>query len=110
MLLVDLQRDFCADGALPVPGTERVVRAANRYIDEAIRLGVRVFASRDWHPPTSRHFADYGGRWPVHAVQGTPGAAFHPSLQLPSDHVTVVSKGLRPDALRHAQRSSTASA
>ncbi|HKY27271.1 MAG TPA: isochorismatase family protein, partial [Pyrinomonadaceae bacterium] len=48
---------------------------------------------RDWHPPKTKHFTDYGGTWPVHCVQNTKGAEFHPDL-LDDIHIRVISKGL----------------
>ena len=56
LLVVDLQNDFCAGGALAVPNADRVVSALNPYIDEAVAHGVSIYASRDWHPPVSNHF------------------------------------------------------
>ncbi|MFW7415106.1 isochorismatase family protein [Demequina sp. SO4-18] len=38
--------------------------------------------TRDWHPESTPHFAKDGGEWPVHCVQHTPGAAYHPELRL----------------------------
>ncbi len=37
-------------------------------------------------------FRPQGGEWPVHCVQGTAGANFHPDLDLPAD-ATIVTKG-----------------
>jgi len=54
-----------------------------------------VFASRDWHPEGSSHFSAYGGIWPVHCVQESEGARFHPELDLPAD-VVILSKGMDP--------------
>lgn len=96
LLVVDVQNDFCPGGALPVPGGDEVVPVLNRYIELFVKTGLPVFATRDWHPQKTRHFALYGGTWPVHCVQDTPGAAFHPDLQLPTD-VTIVSKGMDPN-------------
>jgi nicotinamidase/pyrazinamidase len=96
LLVVDVQNDFCTDGALAVPGSEQVVAAINRHINAAIARGWPVYASRDWHPPTTTHFKPYGGQWPVHCVQDSPGARFHPDLQLPDDTV-VVTKGHQAD-------------
>ncbi len=96
LLVVDVQRDFCAGGALPAPGAERILPAINAYIAEAQARGIPVYASRDWHPPATTHFKAYGGEWPPHCVQGTSGAAFHPDLHLPPD-VIVVSKGEDPN-------------
>lgn len=96
LLVVDVQKDFCAGGSLPVPGSGRVVAALNGHIAGAVERGMPVYASRDWHPATTSHFRDYGGTWPVHCVQGTEGASFHPDLHLPPD-VIVVTKGEHPD-------------
>jgi len=96
LLLVDVQNDFCPGGALAVPEGERVVPVLNRWIEAARQLGVPVYASRDWHPAGHVSFAERGGPWPPHCIQNTPGAAFHPDLQLPED-ATVISKGTDPE-------------
>lgn len=96
LLVVDVQNDFCPGGALAVPHGDDVVPVLNGWIAEARRAGRPVFASRDWHPRKTTHFAEFGGPWPVHCVQGTHGAAFHPDLRLPGD-VIVVTKGTHPD-------------
>lgn len=95
LFIVDVQRDFCSGGALAVPDGDRVVPVLNRCIDEAVRQGLTVYASRDWHPPASRHFRSAGGPWPPHCIQGTPGAEWHPDLTRPPGLV-VISKGTEP--------------
>ena len=70
-----------------------MVAPLNRLIREFIERGEPVYKSRDWHPARTKHFADYGGTWPVHCVQNTPGAEFHQDL-LDDPRVRVVSKGL----------------
>jgi nicotinamidase/pyrazinamidase len=92
LLLVDVQNDFCPGGALPVPNGDRVIPVLNKLAAQFAEVGLPVFASRDWHPPDTRHFKSQGGPWPPHCIAGTPGAAFHPALQLPPDAI-VVSKG-----------------
>jgi nicotinamidase/pyrazinamidase len=92
LLIVDVQNDFCPGGALPVPEGDQVVPVLNRVAQSIARQGGLIVASRDWHPPTTRHFAAYGGKWPVHCVQDTPGAAFHPDLKLP-EGALIISKG-----------------
>jgi nicotinamidase/pyrazinamidase len=84
LVVVDVQNDFCPGGALPVPEGDRVVPVLNEYLSRAAQAGIPVFASRDWHPARTTHFQAYGGAWPVHCVQNTPGAAFHPDLRLPA--------------------------
>jgi nicotinamidase/pyrazinamidase len=95
LLVVDVQNDFCAGGALAVDNSTHVVAALNRYLAEFARAGATIFASRDWHPLQTRHFNTHGGPWPVHCVQDTVGARFHPDLRLPPDAI-VISKGTDP--------------
>lgn len=95
LLIVDMQKDFCAGGTLAVPYSDHVVTALNRYLDDALARGVTIYASRDWHPAVTSHFKSHGGPWPVHCVQGTDGARFHPNLRLPPTSI-VVSKGDDP--------------
>ena len=96
LLVVDVQNDFCTGGTLAVHGSERVVEALNRHLASAVAHDVPVYASRDWHPPTTTHFVAYGGTWPVHCVQQTRGADFHPDLHLPGDTI-IVTKGTNPE-------------
>lgn len=96
LLVVDVQKDFCAGGALAVAGGDQVVPVLNEWIAAAENKGVAVFASRDWHPRRHISFEREGGQWPVHCVQDTEGAAFHSDLDLPESAV-VVTKGTRFD-------------
>jgi nicotinamidase/pyrazinamidase len=93
LIVVDVQNDFCPGGALAVAGGDEVVAPLNKLIAEFLERGEPVFKSRDWHPETTKHFTAYGGTWPVHCVQNTKGAEFHPDL-LDDIHIRVVSKGL----------------
>lgn len=93
LLIVDVQNDFCPGGALAVPDGDAVVPVLNKYIQVFTQMSLSIFASRDWHPPKTKHFKTFGGLWPVHCVQNTPGACFHPELKLPPETV-VLSKGM----------------
>jgi nicotinamidase/pyrazinamidase len=93
LLVVDVQIDFCPGGALPVPRGELVVAAMNLYVQLFHKERCPIFASRDWHPAETTHFKKYGGLWPVHCVQDSFGARFHPELVLPEETV-VISAGL----------------
>ena len=95
LLVVDVQNDFCPGGALAVTNGDQVVEPLNRMINHAFGSGWKVYASRDWHPAVTKHFKIYGGFWPVHCVQNTPGADFHPRLN--SHYALVISKAFRPD-------------
>jgi nicotinamidase/pyrazinamidase len=96
LLIVDLQRDFCPGGSLAVAGGDEIIPVINRYIKIFSEKGLPVLASRDWHPENTVHFKTGGGPWPVHCVQGTSGAQFHPDLHLPYNTV-ILSKGMNPD-------------
>ena len=92
LIVVDVQNDFCPGGTLAVPHGDDVVAPLNKLIDEFLQRGDPVYKSRDWHPPITKHFTAYGGTWPVHCVQNTEGAAFHPALR-DDPRITVISKG-----------------
>ena len=104
LLAVDLQNDFCPDGALAVPRGDEVVAVINGLA----RSFPHVVLTQDWHPkdhlsfasqhpgakPYDNFAAPYGPQvlWPDHCVQGMPGAAFHPSLAVPHAEL-VIRKG-----------------
>ena len=96
LIIVDVQKDFCSGGALPVPEGEKVVPVLNRYIEKFSKAGALIVATRDWHPPNHVSFKSHGGAWPPHCIQGTPGAEFHPDLNLPAK-VKIISKASSPD-------------
>ena len=107
LIVIDVQNDFCTGGALAVAGGEEVVPLVNRI---ARRFPIRVL-TQDWHSPDHKSFAashpgaeafsvtemPYGSQvlWPVHCVQGTPGAEFHPELETDMADL-VLRKGFRP--------------
>ncbi len=94
--MIDVQRDFCSGGALAVPAGDAVVPVLNDVLRAAADRRLPVYASRDWHPASTRHFVSGGGVWPVHCVAGGDGARFHPDLRLPAG-AGVVSKGVEAD-------------
>jgi nicotinamidase/pyrazinamidase len=91
LIVVDVQNDFCAGGALPVPDGDAVVDPINRLAEEF----PFVVATRDWHPPNHDSFKEQGGPWPVHCVRETGGAEFHPKLHT-SQIDAVVDAGREP--------------
>lgn len=95
LLVVDMQNDFCPEGALAVPQGDKIIPAINRYVELFSRAGLPIFATRDWHPEKTKHFRSFGGIWPVHCVEGTKGAEFHPGLKLPEDAILLY-KGMDP--------------
>ena len=95
LVVVDVQNDFCPGGSLAVPEGDRVVPVLNRYIARFAVARADLRHAR-LAPGEDEDFQAYGGVWPPHCVQGTPGAAFHAALGLPGE-ATVVSKGTEPE-------------
>jgi nicotinamidase/pyrazinamidase len=93
LIVVDVQNDFCPGGALAVAHGDEVVAPLNNLIAEFLARGEPVYKSRDWHPSQTKHFAAYGGTWPVHCVQETHGAEFHPEL-IDDPRIEIISKGM----------------
>jgi nicotinamidase/pyrazinamidase len=93
LIVVDVQNDFCPGGTLAVARGDEVVAPLNALIDKFLKHGDPIFKTRDWHQPTTKHFAAYGGTWPVHCVQNTKGAEFQAQLK-DDPRIRVISKGL----------------
>jgi nicotinamidase/pyrazinamidase len=110
LILVGLQSDFLAGGALPVPDADAVVAMANQLqLVSAFRF---VVATQDWHPANHRSFAgNHPGRAPgelvkvgktqqilkpVHCVQQTRGAELAPALLMTRIN-KVIRKGTEPE-------------
>ena len=106
LLIIDVQNDFCAGGALAVPDGDAVVPIINGML-----AGFdTVLLTQDWHPGDHSSFASqhpgkgpmemtempYGPQvlWPDHCVQGSTGAEFHPQLQT-RDADLILRKGFR---------------
>jgi nicotinamidase/pyrazinamidase len=86
---VDVTNDFCTGGALPVPDGERVIPPLNRlFAYTRINNGL-VVATKETHPLSTPHF----DKWPIHGVEGTWGAQFHPDLDDKAIDI-VVNKGM----------------
>lgn len=95
LLVVDVQNDFSPRGALAVPQGDKIIPKLNKYLKIFSKAKLPIFATRDWHPKETRHFKKFGGLWPVHCVQKTKGASFHPKLKLPKEAVLIY-KGMDP--------------
>jgi len=81
LIVVDVQNDFCEGGSLAVAGGAAVAAS----ISSLYGSYSHVVATRDYHIDPGAHFSsspDFVDTWPVHCVAGTPGASFHPSLDV----------------------------
>jgi len=108
LLIIDVQNDFCKNGALEVPEANTVIPVINKLI----KGFDTVIQTQDWHPAGHSSFAsshdgkspydtievDYGTQvlWPDHCVQGTAGADFHPDLVTEKSQV-IIRKGFRKE-------------
>ncbi|WP_299026958.1 bifunctional nicotinamidase/pyrazinamidase [uncultured Sulfitobacter sp.] len=107
LLVIDVQNDFCPQGALAVAGGDEIVAGINAVMG---RFDA-VVLTQDWHPAGHSSFASshagnapyhmvdmaYGPQvlWPDHCIQGTGGAAFHPVLETDRADL-IVRKGFNP--------------
>lgn len=96
LIVVDVQRDFCAGGALEASDTPSLLAPLKECIEVARRVGAIIVYTQDWHPATHSSFQSNGGPWPVHCVADTPGAELMPPLR-PCDEDVVIHKGVAVD-------------
>ncbi len=105
-IVIDVQNDFCPEGALAVSDGDAVVAPINAMMADFDH----VILTQDWHPQDHSSFAsqhdgldafstttmDYGDQtlWPDHCIQGSIGAEFHPSLNLDRAEL-IIRKGYR---------------
>jgi nicotinamidase/pyrazinamidase len=81
LIIVDVQNDFCPGGSLPAPAGDEVIPVINAIAKQF----PTVVTTQDSHPPDHSSFAQYGGPWPVHCVEGTHGWEIHPDLDVEAD-------------------------
>ncbi|MGA2251792.1 bifunctional nicotinamidase/pyrazinamidase [Terracidiphilus sp.] len=108
LIVIDVQNDFCPGGQLAVAGGDEVVPIIQRIAP----LFNHLILTQDWHPAAHQSFASshpskqpfeqielsYGPQtlWPDHCIQASPGAEFHPDLNLPQAEL-ILRKGFRPE-------------
>ncbi|MBX2881682.1 MAG: bifunctional nicotinamidase/pyrazinamidase [Granulosicoccus sp.] len=106
LLIIDVQNDFCSNGALAVPDAEAILPGINALVE---RFNT-VVLTQDWHPSDHSSFAsnhqnktpfdsitlDYGEQtlWPDHCIQGSAGADFHGELNTDKAQL-IIRKGFR---------------
>jgi nicotinamidase/pyrazinamidase len=112
LLIIDVQNDFCPEGALAVNEGDAVVKPLNDLSRALAAKGGRVAATQDWHPADHISFAASHNKnpgeiidtplvkaqvlWPAHCVQGTKGADFHKDLDLAPISM-IIRKGFRKE-------------
>lgn len=111
LLLVDLQNDFCKNGALEVKDGDLVISVANSLMEKFKNNGDLIVATKDWHPKNHKSFAiNSNGKigelgtlnglpqvwWPIHCVEDTCGSEFHSELDS-SNIDKIIFKGSNPE-------------
>ena len=105
LIVVDVQNDFCENGALAVPEANSIIPYINLLMED--NEYDQIILTQDWHPQNHKSFASNNGQkvgdtiilnsvpqfmWPDHCVQNTFGAEFHKDLN--REKVThIVQKG-----------------
>ena len=83
LIVVDVQNDFCEGGSLAVDGGAAIAAAISGHVRTSSYD--HVVATRDHHVDPGAHVSatpDFVDSWPPHCRTGTPGASFHPELDV----------------------------
>lgn len=107
LIVIDVQNDFCPNGALAVPQGNEIVAGINDLMDTF----PVVILTQDWHPAGHSSFATshpgkdayemtempYGPQvlWPDHCIQGSQGSEFHKGLNTTRADL-IIRKGYNP--------------
>tara|TARA_B100001057_G_scaffold465174_1_gene521060 strand:- start:77 stop:679 length:603 start_codon:yes stop_codon:yes gene_type:complete len=106
LIIIDIQNDFCTDGALAVKDAETIIEPINTVQEDFDT----IILTQDWHPKEHRSFAsyhdaevysnmemDYGSQilWPDHCIKGSEGADFHKNLNTDKCDL-ILRKGCNP--------------
>ena len=108
LLIIDMQNDFCPDGALAVDNGDEIIKVINKL---SFKFD-KVIMSQDWHPENHKSFASnhanhnpfdvvdmpYGKQilWPDHCIADSHGAEFNAKLDI-KNVVMIIRKGYHPE-------------
>ncbi|MEV6039959.1 isochorismatase family protein [Nonomuraea sp. NPDC052116] len=95
LIIVDVQKDFCEGGSVPVKGGADRAAAIADLVRRSDGQYAFVLATRDHHIDPGAHFSDnpdFRDSFPVHCVVGGEGGEFHPNFApaVDSGHVDEV--------------------
>ncbi|MDU0479783.1 isochorismatase family protein [Staphylococcus chromogenes] len=81
LIIVDVQNDFCAAGALATPQGSAVAKRIVAFLQDVKPAYDLVLTTQDWHIDPGEHFSsqpDFQDSWPTHCIAGSDGAQLHP--------------------------------
>lgn len=109
LLLIDIQNDFCENGALAVKNANQIIPYINTLLEK--HHYDEIILSQDFHPANHKSFASVNHKkigeeillngtsqimWPDHCIQHSWGAEFHPLLNT-SKSTKIIQKGMNPE-------------
>lgn len=110
LIIVDVQNDFCENGALEVKKGNEIIPIINKLV-KSNKFDL-IVATQDWHPKNHKSFASNHKNknlyevinlngitqvlWPNHCVQRTFGAKFHNELFI-ENKIKIIKKGTNPE-------------
>lgn len=83
LLIVDVQKDFCAGGTLATERGAEVAALISEYLENHHQDYQAIAATQDWHISPGDHFSDqpdFKDSWPVHCQADSAGAELHEDL------------------------------
>lgn len=79
LIIVDCQNDFIT-GTMSVKNARNCVEQIKDYVKKHKSEIEKIIFTVEWHPYNHSSFKKYGGEYPSHCVQFTPGACIEPKL------------------------------
>lgn len=79
LIIIDCQNDFLT-GTMSTKGAKNVIERIKIFIKNFRKQISKIIFTLDWHPYNHVSFKKYGGEYPHHCIQYTPGACIEPKL------------------------------
>lgn len=79
LVIVDCQNDFIT-GTMSVKSARNSVEEIKKFIKKHSKEIEKIIFTIEWHPYDHTSFKKFGGKYPSHCVQYTPGACIEPKL------------------------------
>ena len=79
LIIVDCQNDYIT-GTVLIKGAKELLENIKKFIKNRRKEIEKIIFAIEWHPYNHMSFKKYGGNYPHHCVQFTPGACIEPKL------------------------------